>query len=303
LRRCNPEIIQIHLSRDLLLVEAACSLAGLRPALILHKHIASAGNKKDSLHRMLYGRLDTVIAVSDFVKKSLLASCPVEPAKVRVLHFGLDPERFAAPGSLDPSERARVRCELGAESDDNVLAAVIGRLERRKGQDTFLRAATLALEQEPRLRFALAGQAEGDWGRELEALTRSLGLEERVTLAGHRSDMRAVLAALDILVVPSLEEAFGLSAVEGMLAGLPVVAARAGALPEFVIEGRSGALVPPADPPALAGALTRLAADPDSRRALGSRARAWALENLSLEKHLSALDRLYAECLGCHPRT
>jgi len=298
LRRRQPEVIQIHLSRDLLLVEAAAALAGIRPALILHKHIASAGNKKDLMHRALYGRLDAVIAVSDFVKKSLLASCPVEPAKVRVLHFGLDPERFAAPGDVDQSERARVRRELGAESDDNVLAAVIGRLERRKGQDTFLRAAALALERQPRLRFALAGRAEGDWGREMEALVRSLGLESRVTLAGHRSDMRAVLAALDILVVPSLEEAFGLSAAEGMLAGLPVVAARAGALPEFVLDGLSGILVPPANPADLAEALVNLAADSSGRRALGSRARAWALDNLSLEKHLIALDRLYAECLG-----
>ncbi len=302
LARRKPEVIQIHLSRDLLLVESACALAGIRPVLILHKHIASAGNKKDFLHRVLYNRVDAVLAISDFVKRSLLASCPVAPEKVRVLHFGLDPERFTTPDKADQETRLRVRRELGAESGNQVLAAVAGRLERRKGQDIFLRAAALALKNEPRLRFAIVGAAEGDYGGLLRGLIRELGLDNHVVLAGRRNDMREVLSALDILVVPSLEEAFGLAPVEGMLSGLPVIAARAGALPEFVIEDRSGMLVPPADPEALAAALVTLASDPERRRSLGQSARAWALENLSLERHFDALDRLYEECLRKHNR-
>lgn len=298
LARRKPEVIQIHLSRDLLLVESACKLARIRPVLILHKHIASAGNKKDFLHRVLYRRLDAVLAISDFVKRSLLASCPVSPEKVRVLHFGLDPARFTTPEEIDPDIRRRVRRELGADSDSHVLAAVAGRLEPRKGQDIFLRAAALSLKSEPRLRFALVGAAEGDYGSLLAGLIRELGLSGHVALAGRRNDMREVLSALDILVVPSLEEAFGLAPVEGMLSGLTVIAARAGALPEFVIEGRSGVLVPPADPEALAVELVSLAADPERRRSLGQSARAWALENLSLERYFDALDSLYEECLG-----
>lgn len=296
LKRRQPEIIHVHLSRDLALVETSLGLAGMRPPVILHKHIASAGNKKDILHRYLYGRVAAVIAVSDFVRRSLLASCPLDDDKIRVIHFGLDPARFAA--TVDPDRRRAVRGELGAEDSSLALAAVVGRMEPRKGQEIFLRAAPAALSAAPRLRFALVGAQEGDYGRKIESLARELDPRTVATISGHRGDILEVFAALDILVVPSLEEAFGLVAVEGMLASLPVVAARAGALPEFVIEGESGTLVPPSDPAALAVRLAALANDPERRKALGARARDWALKNLSLEKHLDSLDSLYEECLG-----
>ena len=92
----KPEVIQVHLSRDLALVSLACGLARARPALVLHKHIASAGNKKDLLHRYLYGRLAAVVAVSEFVKRSVVASCPIEPERVQVIFNGVDTGRFAA---------------------------------------------------------------------------------------------------------------------------------------------------------------------------------------------------------------
>ena len=76
IHRFNPDVIHIHLSRDLALVDMATKFARRRPAIVLHKHIASGGNKKDILHRYLYSRVDKVIAVSEFVRQSLLSSCP-----------------------------------------------------------------------------------------------------------------------------------------------------------------------------------------------------------------------------------
>ena len=298
LEKRAPRIIHIHLSRDLALVSLACSLARIRPAMILHKHIASAGNKRDILHRYLYGRLAAVVAVSEYVRRSLLESCPLKEKMVKVIFNGVDTGRFEMSQRESEPGRDSMRKELGAADPDTLLAGVVGRLEPRKGQEVFLEAAANLAARTEKLRFAVVGAAEGEYDRFLKDKCAALGLEGSMTFSGHRKDSRAVFTALDILVVPSFEEAFGLVAVEGMLAGLPVVAASSGALPEFIEHGRTGLLVPVRDSGALADTLERLAESSDLRRELGNRARAWAQENLSMERVLDRIDKLYEECIS-----
>jgi len=301
LARRRPEIIQVHLSRDLALVAIGCSLAGQRPALILHKHIASSGSKKDIMHRYLYRKLSAVVAVSDFVRQSLIASCPIERKRIRVIFNGVDTEKFSHNLSCTGDSREALRRELGAEDNGSLIAGVVGRLEKRKGQDIFLKAAAIVAGRgETNLHFAVVGAAEGDYGRTLKEMAASLGLKGRVIFLGYRSDASRIYSALDILAVPSLEEAFGLVAAEGMLSGLPVVASGSGALPEFITHERTGLLFTPGDPVTLAGALVRLAQNPRLRSGLGLSAREWAMKNLCLEKILDDLDSLYTECL-CSP--
>ena len=294
----KPEVIQVHLSRDLALVSLACRLARLRPALILHKHIASAGNKKDLFHRYLYGRLSAVVAVSEFVKRSLVASCPIEPGRVRVIFNGVDIVKFrAADRSAEPG-RSELRRELGAVDEETRLVGVVGRLDPRKGQQWLIQAAARLGGSVPELRCVLIGASEGDYRSRLEREVETLGLGGKVLFCGYREEVRDIFSALDILVVPSFEEAFGLVAVEGMLSGLPVIAAASGALPEFIEDGATGLLVEQGNVEALAGILERLAGDKELRSALGSRGRAWAAQNLSLERVLGQLDDLYQECLA-----
>ena len=295
-RRRKPDIVHVHLSRDLLLVHLAGLLSGRKISVILHKHIASAGDKRDFLHRWLFGRTRAVVAVSEFVRRSLLASCPVRPEQVRVIFNGVDAERFVAPP--DEPARARLRREMGAESEAAVIAGVVGRLEMRKGQEWFVEAAGRLKDSHPHILFAIAGTPEGGYGAVIQHRIDQLGLAGRVRLLGHCADTRAFYAALDILVVPSWEEAFGLVAAEGMLSGLPVVAANSGALPEFIREGVNGFLVPLRDVPALAAVISRLADDPKLRRNTGRRAREWAGEHLDMELILDRLDELYRECVG-----
>ncbi|MFH1070223.1 MAG: glycosyltransferase [Candidatus Glassbacteria bacterium] len=294
IRRRNPDILHLHLSRDLLLAHLACLASGRKPPVLLHKHIASAGNKRDPLHRWLFGRTEAVVAVSGFVRTSLLNSCPVGSEKVRVIFNGVDPVRFTA--DVDSQARTRLRREIGAESPEAVVAGVVGRVELRKGQEWFVEAAGLLAGSHPDLRFAIAGAPEGDYEQVLCKRIEALGLSGRVTLLGHRPDPRTLYGSLDILVVPSWEEAFGLVAAEGMLCSLPVVASDSGALPEFIQEGVNGFLVPLKDARSLAGVIGRLADDPELRRNTGDRARQWAQEHLDLEVILNRLDWLYEEC-------
>lgn len=298
LRRKSPELIHLHLSRDLALVVMACTLSRLRPAIILHQHVAVKGTKRDPFHRHLYSRLSAVVAVSQYVADTIKKSWPVEDKLVEVIFNGIDTDAFTERGTIDEKRRSTVRADLGVEGEGEILSAVLGRLDPKKGQDVFLKAAAIALEQDARMRFAVIGASEGNYGRHLEGLAAESGIEGRVVFTGFRPDINETLKALDVLAVPSLEEAFGLVAVEGMLSGVPVVGARAGALPEFIHDGGTGLLVPPSDPQALARSLSRLAADVRLRARLGTQARAWAMENLSLGRSLDLLDRLYAKTLG-----
>ena len=119
----------------------------------------------------------------------------------------------------------------------------------------------------------------------------------RSRFTGHRKDARELYASLDILVVPSFEEAFGLVAVEGMLSSLPVIASNSGALPEFVEHGTNGLLVELNDEQALADAISSLAQDSPLRNSLGQSARTWARGNLEMNIVLDGLDELYNRCI------
>ncbi len=296
IRQFNPDVIHIHLSRDLALVRMALAFARRAPAVILHKHIASAGNKRDFLHRYLYGHVSKVVAVSEFVRRSMLRSCPLEPDDVEVIFNGVDTRDFISAAELGRQERRRIRAELGAD-DGSVLVGVIGRLDPRKGQQWLIRSAGVLAGRGLELRYALVGASEQDYRAELEALVAELGLAATLKFTGHRTDSRKIYASLDMLIVPSFEEAFGLVAVEGMLSELPVISSNSGALPEFVEDGVNGLLVELNDERVLAGAIESLADSPELRASLGASSRQWALANLEMGLVLDRLDELYRRCL------
>ena len=209
---------------------------------------------------------------------------------------GVDTRQFSSADEIDLETRRRVRAELGA-SDTQVLVGLIGRLDPRKGQQWLIRAAGKLAASGREICIALVGASEQDYRAELEKQVLDMGLESVVKFTGHRTDSRDVYASLDILAVPSYEEAFGLVAVEGMLSGLPVVASNSGALPEFVEHGTNGLMVELNDDGALAEAIARLADNAELRAEIGSRARDWARNNLEMNLVLDRLDELYDRCI------
>lgn len=158
---------------------------------------------------------------------------------------------------------AAVRRGLGWS--DRPTVGIVGRLDRWKGQETFLRAAALLAARRPELRFAVVGGAilgtEGAYPDELRRLARELGLADAVHFTGHRHDVHDWQDALDVVVHGSHAEPFGLVVLEAMALAKPLVAAAEGGPSEIVEDGRSGLLVPPGDPVALAGALARILDD------------------------------------------
>lgn len=182
---------------------------------------------------------------------------------VELVPFGVDPHRFR------PASHREER---------PLILGFLKHLERRYGADLLLESLALV----PEARLELAG--EGSLESELRRSARRLGVEERVRFRGRipPAEVPGFLANLDVLVMPSRRESFGVAALEAAAASLPVVATRVGGIPEAVADGETGILVPPEDPEGLAAALRSLL-DPERRLALGRAGRRRVEESLSLD--------------------
>jgi glycosyltransferase involved in cell wall biosynthesis len=169
------------------------------------------------------------------------------------------------------------------------IIGTVGRLAPQKGQDVLLRA----LPALPGVTAVLIG--DGADRTRLERLARELGVEDRVLMPGWMAEPRAWLPTFDIFVLPSRVEGLPLVILEAMLASRPVVATRVDGIPEEVLHGRTGLLVPPDDPDALAEAVRTLLRDPARRDRMGEEGRTTATEQFSLEKMVKSYESLYAE--------
>ena len=172
----------------------------------------------------------------------------------------------------------------------------VGRLVPVKGIDTLLRAFAIAVREEPDLALDIAG--DGPLRGELEALTAELGLGDAVRFLGRVEGVGAEMEQAAAVIVPSLGEGFGMVALEAAERGRPVIASAVGGLPEIVDDGRTGVLVPRADPPALAAAIVDLVRNPGRAAALGRAARERALAEFSLARCADRTDALYRETLA-----
>lgn len=239
--------------------------------------------KRPWLGRRLYGpRVAAIVAVSQAVADEI-TRIGVPPARVHVIHDGVD-EAFA--DGLD-GLRAQARADLGLPEDALVFLSLAS-LRPRKGQRDLIAAFADALSTHPEARLVLAG--EGSDRAHLEAAAAALG--DRVLLPG-RLEARAALAAADVACVPSLREGLSVFSLEAQLAARPVVASRVGGLVESVAAGETGLLVPPGDRAALGAALASLATDPQRRAALGAAGRARVLAGFTARHMATKTVALY----------
>jgi glycosyltransferase involved in cell wall biosynthesis len=181
-----------------------------------------------------------------------------------------------------------------ANSQTFVTVGFLGRLDSQKGVAHLIRAAALACRLNPRIRIRIAG--DGALRTQLEELTARLQVGGVVEFVGWQRDRVEFLKQIDVLAMPSIWEAFGLSAAEAMSLEKPVIASRVEGLPEVI--GEAGVLVPPANPQALAAAIVELAADPARRRALGKLGRARVEALFTLDRMISRHEEFYQYVAG-----
>lgn len=232
--------------------------------------------------RWVLRRFDQVVAVSEQVRDRLTSS-GVSGGKVSLIRNGVLVAPFQAAG-----ER-RAAAGIGRQ----VRVGLVGRLGAEKGIDVFLRAAQKVAARFPEAEFVVAG--EGPLREELDNLIAALGLQGKVQLSGVQSDMPAFYQAIDLLVSASHYEGLPMALLEGMASGLPVVATRVGQVPAVVLEGRTGLLVPPADPDALADAMGRLVADPVLRTTYGVASQQRVTREFSAERMTAEYARVYEQ--------
>ncbi|MDD5467278.1 MAG: glycosyltransferase family 4 protein [Anaerolineales bacterium] len=181
--------------------------------------------------------------------------------------------------------------------EDRLLVGMAGRLRKWKGQDTFLKVAKEALLRNDRLHFVVIGgdpfHMGRDYAAELASMVTALDISDHVTFTGHLEDVRPALAALDIFVHPGNPEPFGLVNLEAMALSKPVVAFAHGALPEIVVPGETGVLVPPRDIRGMASAIIRMAANPLERSRLGEGGRRRVEAGFDIKRTVVELENIF----------
>ncbi len=272
IRAQSPDVIHIHNSQSLRMLWLARPLAQSRAPLYLTRHMGLKHSRKDILNRMLYRRIKRIYAISEYVAQGIREHIPIPRDRVRILPPGIRYQHFAK----HPIERREARALLGLDPDRSVVG-MLGRITPMKGHREFLLALNALTGQGQPIQGLVAGAAdagpiEQSYLREIRVLQHALGLDTVVHFTGDCPDPRIAFAAMDIFVFPSHLESFGMTVVEAMTYGLPVIASDAGGIPGIIEHGRTGLLVPPADPHALAQAITRLLADPDLRNRLAQAA-------------------------------
>lgn len=240
----------------------------------------------DSRVKYGYG-CHAVIAVSNYVK-NLIVGSGVPEALVAVIHDGCEvPESLA-----DSAQRHELRAAWGIAESDFAIGH-IGAMTPEKGQDVAVEAALLLRATQPRFRWLLAGERAGVFAERVEQMAVPAGATVR--LCGYVESLPDFLAALDLFILPSRAEGLGSSALLAMAHGLPVVASRVGGIPEIVEEARTGWLVEPGSPSALAEAAAEAASDPARLREFGRAAREKAKaysSDIMVERTLAVYGRL-----------
>ena len=274
-------ILQTHGARANFYGRIAGRLAGV-PVIISTVHNSLKDYEVRSLRRGLYTFLlrvtlplvHRIICVSDANRSDLIDECPAAEARIQTVYNGVDPSAF--PSHPD---RQKVREELGIVSGP--VLVMIARLTEAKGHQYLLQALPGLLETWPQLCCVCVG--DGELRDELHRLAGELEVERACRFVGVREDIADILAAADVVVLPSLSEGFPFVLLEALAMGCPVVASRVNGVPELIDDHKTGLLVPARDPQALTAAIREVLSDPTAASKMGAAGRAVVRERFTAD--------------------
>ncbi len=296
IRRLAPQIVHTHTSKAGIIGRLAAFSAGV-PVVVHtpHGHVfwgyfgAVASRFFITLEKSASRLTDRLIMLTGQEKADHLRYRIAPPDKFVVIHSGVCLEPFLQITVADRRPNSDP-----AFPPDSFVIGTIGRLTAIKGQSYLLEATAGLLREIPELICIIVG--EGELRRELAARAASLGMGERAFFPGWRRDVPSYMAALDLFVMPSLNEGMGRVVVEAMAAGRAVIASDVGGLRDLVVHGENGLLVPPGNAAALAAAIRTLYRDPKRRRIMGQNGRMKA-PAFSAAAMIKKIDELYMNLL------
>ncbi len=282
LRKQDFDIIHLNTPRPLVLGGLASKLCGI-PLRVCSRRVNFPLNSP--LSRLKYNWLqESVVTVSVSIRRTLIEG-GVCPELIKMIYEGVDldwvdSQQVPAP---DPVNRG-------------LVVGTVAHLSPEKGHRTLLEAAARVLSRFPDVHFILVG--EGELMSTLKARVKELDIEKKVTFTGFRSDSEALMKHFDIFCLPSISEGLSSAILVAMASSLPVVATQVGGIPELVVAGETGILVPPGDIAQLADGLCKVIESPQLQEKMGCAGRQRIEEQFTLERKLKETEKLYLSMLA-----
>ena len=284
-RQLKPDVLHAHDPHGVAMAALALSMStqARKPPLVASRrvdfHLA-----KHALSKWKYRQVRLFVCASDAIRDMLVRD-GIPAARAVTVHEGIDVDAVRA------APRAPIHEELWLPHEAPVVGN-IGALVPHKGQRYLVDAAAAVIQRQPDARFVIAG--DGELRSALDQQIKARLLTKHVLLAGFRTDVYSVLKAFDLFVMSSTTEGLGTSLLDAMACGTPVVATAVGGIPEVVVDGETGLLVPPRDPDALAHAILRLLEDRALRERMGAAGLARVRERFTAEAMVERTLQAYA---------
>ena len=277
-REHGIEIVHAHMARDYPL--AALAVGNKSDArLVITRHVLFPMNK---LHRITRGRVTRIVAVSEAVAAGVRAQKIFRDDQIAIVPNGIDLVRF--------------RPRVADSSPGRLRVGILGELTPNKGQVEFVHAAEVVAKENENIEFLVAGRdnsSDVDYGRELRTLIEASEFHDRIQMVESKIDVAQFLTTLDLVVSASRSEAFGLSIVEAMAAGIPIVATATDGAREIIADNETGRLVPIGDVNEMAATISRLLRNRDERQRLSDNARQTVISRFSLERMVAETEAVY----------
>ena len=288
LHSVKPDVVHIH-SFDYihpLMIGLVSSLSkGFRNLVVstwgtdvIGRDDASRSRRGEFAKRVLLRQAKRITATTRFLAKETAQLSPPNRA-IQVIPFGIDCEMFCRRSHRPPKGR--------------ITLGFIKHLKPKYGPDYLLKAMAIVANRFDSVSLVMVGGGEMD--SYLRRLASELKIERNVRFVGYvpYCEVPEILAGLDIFVMPSISEAFGVAAIEAQAMRVPVVASNIGGVPEAVVDGVTGILVEPKDVAGMADAISKLIKDDELRRKYGENGRRFVLENYDINRNVLVLERLY----------
>jgi len=289
IKRLGPDVVHAHDPHAVAMAALALSFEtkGPRPALVATRRVQTR-MKQHAFSRWKYRQVDCFICASEAIMRAVIAD-GVEASRAVTVHEGIDLVRVDAVAEAS----AHAAFWLPHQAP---LVGTVGALLPHKGQHDLIDAAALVVREVPDARFLVLG--EGELRESLEHHIKHLHLERHVLLAGYRPDALGLVRSFDVFVMCSTSEGLGMPLLEAMACRRAVVASRVGGIPEVVVDGETGILVPARTPRALASAIATLLGDPRRRDQLGEAGRRRVEERFTIERAVGQTIAVYVALAG-----
>jgi len=310
MRKLRPDIVHCYNPRAMLYGGIAARLLGIRAVLgslsafaclvpdrhyeFLPQRLATASRRNRLRNRLIGLLVRRLAVVSQRLGEQFCAFNGIASSRLSLVPYGV-PTGEPQGSPARASSRRQLREELGLQPDDIVVGS-IGRLVDEKDYPTQFRGFAQAVRAEPRLMMILIG--DGPLRQELQILVASLGVTQRVRFLGYRSDVSRLFHAIDLFVLASKFEPFGVAILEAKANGVPILSSAVNEIPEILSQGKSGRLFEPSNADSFAQALLGLVQDPGGARAMAAQAYREAKVRHGLKAMIDSYQSLYDEIHG-----